>query len=117
MNKCNWCELEFTKTTNNQRYCSKECYDEKARTEKRVVKRKAYDPRRYDIVGTPYMDYEQPDLSTYTQPRLEIKKDTFSMTPVKVPETSFKRFKETKNVIVFMSNQELQRLKDRKRAV
>ena len=108
MSICVWCEAEYTKRTNNQKYCSIACQLERKRSEQRKVHRKVYDFRKLEPSWTTYEEYVQPDLSKYATIREE-PKTVITMKPIAVPEIPFKRYHEPKNIVTFIQK------KDRKR--
>jgi hypothetical protein len=48
MSICVWCEAEYTKRTNNQKYCSIACQLERKNSEQQKGYRKVYDYRKLE---------------------------------------------------------------------
>ena len=107
---CIWCESPFTKTamTINKITCSKECARE------RMNSRTQYIGRPVEVKVAPdYADYEDHTGELLDKYGVRVVDSTYKDRrggeKHTVPEISFKRFKETKNVITFTNRSDRER--------
>ena len=107
---CIWCESPFTKTpmTINKITCSKECARERSNSRVKYIKK---EPEVK--VGLDYADYEDHTGELLDKYGVKVVDSTYEDRrggeKIAVPEISFKRFKEDKNVFVFGQKRDQQR--------
>ena len=108
---CAWCEAPFTKSSrggSNKLYCSPDCAREVHDS------RNQYIPSPTEVKVAPdYADYEDRTGELLDKYGVRVpettREDRQGGERIAVPEINFKRFKETKSVIVFTSRQEFKR--------
>lgn len=108
---CEWCSALYQRITHNGKYCSNDCRREVVNADKVGRYHTEYPPSRLEKKYLDYKDY--PNENSQAIAKYGIKpptpRDGSNGRVYQVPELNFRRFKETKKIIVFTSDQEVKR--------
>lgn len=109
--ECEWCSATYTKIVYNSKYCSDDCRREVQQANAVGRYHREYPPTKYTANGLFYQDYVNENDRAIEKYGVKppTPKEGRKGKRYKVPEMKFKRFRETKNVMVLEQKIEAKR--------